>query len=87
MPWWLNTFWDWFWYYRRGKVRYRVYDYGDTYNAMASNGNMTVCNCYGSTREQAMEMARARLQLALNKEEKEKEIVVKADHYIIYREK
>jgi hypothetical protein len=66
MPWWINAFWDWLWYYRRGKVRYRVFDYGDTYCASASNGNTAVHNCYGSTPEQAKEMALFKLKKAIN---------------------
>ncbi|MFJ5716515.1 hypothetical protein [Neobacillus sp. NPDC093127] len=68
---WINRFWDWFWYFRRGKVRYRVWDHGDTYNAMASNGQMSVYNCHGSTPEQALEMAKYRLKKFLEEEQKE----------------
>lgn len=58
-------FWDWFWYYRRGKVKYRIYDFGDTYMASASNAKRTVWNCYGSTPEAAKEMALWRLNQEL----------------------
>lgn len=58
----IRYFWDWLLYYRQGKIRYRVYDYGDTYMAMASDGTCTVCNCYGSTPEDAKEIALLRLR-------------------------
>ena len=87
MRWRLNAFWDWFWYFRSGKVRYRVWDYGDSYNAMASNGQMTVYNCYGSTPEQAKEMAKFRLKEALNREEKELELVHKGNGFALYKDK
>lgn len=65
---WMQRFWNWFWYYRRGKVKYYVYrDDLDTYSAMASDGNTIVCNCYGSTPEAAKEIAKYRLTQA-NKE-------------------
>lgn len=67
--------WDWFWWYRKGKIKYRVWDFGDTYNAMASNGVHTVFNCYGSTPKEAKEMALYRLNQTLKKE-----------HNIIYQQ-
>lgn len=54
--------WDWFWYYRKGKIKYNVYDFGDTYMATASNGKITVLNCYGSTEKSAKEMALFKLK-------------------------
>ncbi|HJV16656.1 MAG TPA: hypothetical protein VJ546_04605 [Bacillales bacterium] len=42
--------WDWFWYYRHGKIKYQIWDNGDHYHVDASDGKITVCNCYGSTR-------------------------------------
>lgn len=60
--------WDWFWWYRKGKIKYRVWDYGDSYNAMASNGKVWVWNCYGSTPKEAKEMALFRLNQRLKKE-------------------
>lgn len=62
---WINVAWDWFWYYRRGKVKYRVWNFGGTYQACASNGKMAVWNCYGSTPEKAKEMAEFRLKQAI----------------------
>jgi hypothetical protein len=73
LPWWIREFWYWLYYYRRGKIKYVVWDYGDTYMAAASNGHYTVWDCYGSTPEQAKEMATVRLKLALNREENEQE--------------
>jgi hypothetical protein len=68
MPWWQNVFWDWFWYYRRGKIRYRVWDLGYECKAMASDGKVSVWKCYGSTKEAAKEMALFRLNQALTKD-------------------
>lgn len=69
MLWWrILDFWDCIWYYSRGKIRYRVFYYGDdTYRAFASNGYTTVCDCYGSTPEAAKEMALVKLKLAIAK--------------------
>jgi hypothetical protein len=78
---------DWLWYYRRGKIKYRVFSVGNSYNAFASNGNLTVWNCYGSTPEQAKEMARFKMKELSNRTDIEKEIVVKGDGYALYREK
>ncbi|CAH2714784.1 hypothetical protein BACCIP111895_01960 [Neobacillus rhizosphaerae] len=66
---WLSRFWDWFWYFRRGKIRYHVFDFGDTYNAMASDGKVAVFHCYGSTPEAAKEMAFYRMRRVYEKEE------------------
>ncbi len=55
-------FWDWFWYYRRGKIKFTVYDFGDYYNVSASNGRLIVYNAYGSTIEEAKKMALWRLR-------------------------
>jgi hypothetical protein len=87
LPLWMSEFWDWFWYYRRGRIKYRVWDEGDSYSASASNGNLTVWNCYGSTSKQAKEMALFKLKAGLNREEKEQELVVKGDGFALYREK
>ncbi|PLS01947.1 hypothetical protein [Neobacillus cucumis] len=57
--------WDWFLYYRRGKVKIKVYKYGNTYRAWSSSGKVTVWNCYGSTPEQARKMAEFRMKQAL----------------------
>ena len=64
---WLQTFWDWFWYFRRGKIRYRIFCDGETYIAMASDGKISVWNCYGTTALAAKEMAQS--QLRAKKEE------------------
>ncbi|MBO0962458.1 hypothetical protein J1P26_22450 [Neobacillus sp. MM2021_6] len=69
LPWWVIAFWDWFWYFRRGKIRYRVYNQGDTWKAMAVTKDMAIWNCYGGTREQALEMAKYRMKKALNEEQ------------------
>jgi hypothetical protein len=63
--WRIIDFWDCIWYYSRGKVRYHVVNYGDTYNAFASNGIVSVVNCYGSTPESAKEMALFKLKIAI----------------------
>lgn len=64
---WFEKVWDWFWSYRKGKIKYRVWDFGDSYNAMASNGINTVFICYGSTPKDAKEMALYRLNQNLIK--------------------
>ena len=87
MSWWFKEIWDRFWYYRKGNIRYNVWDYGDTYNASASNGQLTVYNYYGSTPEAAKEMALFKLQTALNREPKERELVFKGDGFALYRDK
>lgn len=60
----LKWFWNWVRYYRKGKVIYDVFDYGNTFMAMASDGTVTVVNCYGSTKDDAKKMADWRLQKA-----------------------
>jgi len=67
---WLIICWDWFWYFRRGKVKYQVLDLGDTYVANASDGKIAVWNCYGSTPETAKEMAQFHLRKAYEEREK-----------------
>ncbi|MBO0962397.1 hypothetical protein J1P26_22095 [Neobacillus sp. MM2021_6] len=64
LPWWVRESWYWLYYYRRGKIKYVVWDLGGRYKAAASNGRSTVINCYGSTPEQAREMATFRLKKA-----------------------
>jgi hypothetical protein len=66
---WLSEFWDWFWYFRRGKIKYRINDFSDTYTAMATDGKTAVWNCYGSTPESAREMALYKLRRAYVSEE------------------
>jgi hypothetical protein len=85
--WRIVDIWDWFWYYRRGKVRYHVFDFGNTYNVFASNGKLSVSNCYGSTPEAAKEMALYRLKEALAEEPKEKALVLKGDGYTLFQTK
>ena len=46
-------------------IKVRILDYGDYYKASASTKDCSVWNCYGSTREQAKEMALFRLKKAL----------------------
>jgi hypothetical protein len=87
LPWWISEPWDWFWYYRLGRIKYQVFDFGNTYNVMASNGKITVSNCYGSTPEQAKELALYRLKEAINREQKEQELVFKGEGYAVYRDK
>lgn len=52
----------WLFYYRRGKPYVRVFDFGNTYMATATDGETTVWNCYGSTPESAKELALWRLR-------------------------
>jgi hypothetical protein len=87
LPWWISEPWDWFWYYRRGLIRYHVWDFGDTYNAMASNGKITVGNCYGGTPEAAKEMALYRLKEAIAEVPTEKELVSQGEGYAHYSDK
>lgn len=87
LPWWIKNAWDWFWYYRRGKIRFYVWDLGDTYNVSASNGKMIVYNCYGSTPESAKEMALYRLKKALNEEPRETEIIYTTEDFTLYMKK
>jgi hypothetical protein len=87
LPSWINEAWNWFWYYRRGKVRYHVWNSGDTFNASAHNGKVSVFNCYGSTPEAAKEMALYRLKEALAEEPKEKVLVLKGDGYMLFQNK
>ncbi|WP_310359664.1 hypothetical protein [Neobacillus drentensis] len=87
MLWRLNEFWDWFWYYRKGKIKYRFWDEGNTFSASASTGEISVWNCYGPTRAAAKEMALYRLKQAMEREPKEQELVVESEHIAIYREK
>jgi len=60
----IRRYWDWFWYFRQGKIRYRVYDYGDSYCANASDGKVSVFNCYGNTPQGAKEVALYRISQA-----------------------
>jgi hypothetical protein len=67
----LSELWDWFWYYRRRKIKYNVmYVIGDTYCASASTKDVGVYNCYGSTPELAKEIAAFKLKQAINRTEK-----------------
>ncbi|MEH7086698.1 hypothetical protein V7139_28815 [Neobacillus drentensis] len=83
----LYAFWDWFWYHRRGKIKYRVWGFGIEFRAYASNGNLTIWNCYGSTPEAAKEMALFRFKLALSEDPKEQELIHRGDGFALFREK
>jgi hypothetical protein len=72
---------------RKDRVKVKIFDYGDHFMAMASTKGCTVCNCFGTTHERAKEMALFRLKKTLNKVEEEKELVIKGEHYAIYRDK
>lgn len=85
--WWLEELWYWFWYYRRGKIKFKVWKLGDTYEVAASNGWETVVNCFGSTPEQAKEMAIYKLNRAMNRDENEQELVYEGEGFAVYREK
>jgi hypothetical protein len=87
MPWWIKEAWNWFWYYRRGKIRYHVWNDGFTFNASVHNGKLSVCNCFGSTPEAAKEMALYRLKEALAEETKEKVLVLKGEGYVLFQNK
>ncbi|MEY2195745.1 hypothetical protein AB7942_23875 [Neobacillus sp. BF23-41] len=69
LPEWLRRSWDWFWYFRCGKIKYQVFVHGDEYRVMATDGRTAVWNCYGSTPEAAKEMALYRMRRAYEKEE------------------
>jgi hypothetical protein len=69
LPFWLTQIWDQFWYYRRGKIKFHIFKVGDTYHAIASNGIITVVNCYGSTPLAAKEMALFKLKKAMAERE------------------
>ncbi|WP_284037477.1 hypothetical protein [Neobacillus sp. 114] len=71
MPLWIRDFWDWFWYYRRGKIKFTVYGYEGNYEASAGNGKTFVWHCYGNTPEAAKEMALFKLKQALEEMQKE----------------
>lgn len=58
----VHSIWDWFWYYRKGKIKFYIFNNGEQYNVVACNGKTTVYNCYGSTIEQAKELAMWRLR-------------------------
>lgn len=73
---WFEELWDWFWWYRKGKIKYRVWNFGDSYSTMATDGIVSVWNCYGSTPKDAKEMALYKLKQIPNKE-----------YNIIYQEK
>lgn len=75
--------WNWFWF-RHGKIRYRIWIDEDRYIASASNGYVTAYN-YGSTPETAKEAALFKLQQALNPEKKERKFITKGNGYELYR--
>lgn len=58
----LCRFWDWFWYYRRGMIKFHIVNCGDHFKVSASDGKSTVWNCYGSTLEEAKKIAIWRLK-------------------------
>jgi hypothetical protein len=62
------------------------FEQGDCYMAAATTKEISVWNCYGSTKEAAREMALFKLK-QVTKEAKEQELVVKGDGYALYREK
>lgn len=72
---------------KRDLIKVKVFHFGDHYEAMARTKDCTVWHCYGSTRESAKEMALFRLKKALEEEPREKELVLKGEHYAIYRDK
>ncbi|WP_180229971.1 hypothetical protein [Bacillus sp. AFS073361] len=46
------------------RVKVKVWYHGENnYNAMATDGKLSVFSCYGTTREAAEEMARYRLRI------------------------
>lgn len=81
----IKKLWNWFWY-PRGRVRYRIWLDGDRYIASVSNGNVTVYN-YGNTPELAKEAALFKLQQALNEDddENERKFITKGNGYVLYR--
>jgi phage-related protein len=79
---WLRQLWDWLWIYRRGKIKIRVFKFGDSYEVMASDGTTSVWNCFGSTPEVAKEIARFRLKQTV----KEHDAVVATTGYTSFKE-
>ena len=69
-----------------GYIVIDFYDYRDCYMAAATSTDCSVWNCYGSTKEQAQEMALFKLKKVME-ETKEQELVVKGNGYKLYREK
>ncbi|MFD0825875.1 hypothetical protein ACT8ZR_09370 [Neobacillus sp. M.A.Huq-85] len=55
--------------------------------AEASNGIVTVCNCYGSTPVAAKEIALFRLNQMMSEKPREKELVFEEDGFALYRDK
>jgi hypothetical protein len=49
----------------RDRIKVKIFDYGDHFIASAGTKDITVCNCYGTTREAAKEMALFKLKQAL----------------------
>ena len=62
MLWRIQEFLDWFFYFRKGKLKFTVLDFGNTYNASVTDGKVAIVNCYGSTKEAAKEVALFKLK-------------------------
>jgi hypothetical protein len=59
---WFLKYWNWFLYFRQGRIKYKVWAEGDIFCACASDGKLSVWNCYGTTPEAAKEMAKYKLK-------------------------
>lgn len=75
IPSWIRIFFDWFRYYRKGKIKYEVYKLQDIYVASASNGEITVLNCIGNTPEEAKEIANFKLLVAIENSKNKGKII------------
>lgn len=78
----IKKIWNCFWY-PFGKVRYFIWMDEDKYIASASNGDITVDNCYGNTPEMAKE--RAYLKLKQTLKDNERELMAKGNGFKLYR--
>jgi hypothetical protein len=49
-------------FWKKNRIKVKVYECNDGYDAMATDGERSVWNCYGSTKEVAKKMPLYRLQ-------------------------
>lgn len=84
--WFVKKVWNWFWY-RHGKVRYRIWVDEDRYIVSARNGSRTVYNCYGSTLEIAKMEAFSMLVQEPIMEKSKRKWMTKGNGYELYRVK
>lgn len=84
MPWLIKKIRNWIWY-RHGKVRYRIWLDEDRYIISATNGEITVHDCYGGTHETAKNLALFKLHQALSDKEKKQKWITKGNGYELFR--